>query len=62
MVFFVRKPIGLIFEEKKITFFALIGESYTFIRESFALFRKSYALIPEKYFYFSYQNEPNRLS
>ena len=69
MVFFVRKPIGLIFEEKKITFFALIGESYTFIRESFALFRESYALFRESYAlirekndFFLYENEPNRLS
>ena len=76
MEFFVRKPIGLIFVEKKITFFALIGESYAFICESFALFRESYALfresfafiresyalIREKNDFFLYENEPNRLS
>ena len=47
--FFVRKPIGLIFVEKKITFFALIGESYAFICESFALFHESSALFRESF-------------
>ena len=67
----IRKPIRLLFVEKKIIFFAnsLIRESYAFfrksyafIRESFAFIRESYALIREKYDFFLYENEHNRVS
>ena len=54
---FIRESFAFIRES-----FALFRESFALFRESFALFRKSFALIREKYNFFLYENEPNRLS